>query len=159
MMDPYATGLPPLASVIINTTGPVLELGVGDYSTLLLHELCKNRRKLISIELESELIWIRQYCDLISDFHVIESVESWSDCPYLQQFWDVVFVDCKTGEDRVKIIQILIDKVNIFIIHDSDQPTYNYENVLPIFKYRFDYKRIKPWTSVVSNSSNLKFLI
>lgn len=36
------------------------------------------------------------------------------------------------------------------VVHDTEDVTV-YEPVLSQFKYRYDYKRMKPWTTIVSN--------
>ncbi len=62
-MDMYGTHMACLIAAVINTTGPVLELGSGHYSTPLLHVLCsphdgKPARLLVSTE--TELNWLNK---------------------------------------------------------------------------------------------------
>lgn len=40
-MDPYSTHLQALIKTAVETTGDILELGCGDYSTLQLVAICK----------------------------------------------------------------------------------------------------------------------
>lgn len=37
------------------------------------------------------------------------------------------------------------------VVHDTEDAGYGYEPLLSQFKYRYDYKRMKPYTTIVSN--------
>jgi len=149
-MDTKSTHLPILASSVARTSGPVLELGCGDYSTPLLHHLC-NGRPLVS--LEHDPVWLSRYKDLETPWHKIQLVLDWAAAKVIDETkWGVAFVDHAPAQQRVHEIRRLKNQAELIVIHDTEDPggTYNYASVLPEFKYRYDCKRWPTWTSVVS---------
>ncbi len=148
-MDGAATHYPILAACAVRTRGPVLELGAGDYSTPLLSLLCKGRKILT---LDSDPKWLERFGDLKSDDHSFHLVSDWPGCPLIEsRQWGVAFVDNRPHHQRTPLIRRLKDRARFIVIHDTENNAlYGYEEVLPEFKYRFDYKRFKQWTTVVS---------
>jgi hypothetical protein len=77
--------------------------------------------------------------------------------PYLwdaignDQEWGVVFVDHRPGERRKIDVEKFKNSAQIIVVHDTQQPTYEYEPVLETFTYRYDYKRYSVYTTIVSN--------
>jgi hypothetical protein len=155
MMDPWATHIPVLVSAVSNTSGAVIELGCGDYSTPVLHLLCKDRTL---ISAESDEKWLMQFMDLSSKTHNFFHVNDWANFKQIDQSWDVAFVDHAPGERRKYDIERLRDKTRFVVVHDSEAACYGYESVFATFKHRIDYKRYNTWTSVLSNNSPILFL-
>ena len=162
--DPeYGTHVTPLITAIEHTTGPILEMGCGDFSTPLLHTLCaKEKRFLLSTEANKD--WMNLCTDLESTWHHFQHVpvsewsyeslgyppaELWSHVGK-ETHWGVVFVDHSPGERRVTDIERLRHQADIIVVHDTQQPTYNYEPTLSSFKYRYDYERYFTRTTLVS---------
>lgn len=160
----YGTHIVPLLISVLNTTGTVIELGMGDFSTPLLHEICKlNKRKLISAETSNT--WMTRYDDLKSPFHIFKHVPVYKnendDSDPKSYLWDeigkdeddigVVFVDNRPGERRKDDIRRFANRAKIVVVHDTEAPSYEYETVFSLFKYRFDYRKYIPYTTVVSN--------
>lgn len=149
-MDGWGTHFPILAACVSRTIGPILELGCGDYSTFMLHLLCSGKRRLVSVESNKE--WIEKYTDLKSKNHEFHLVQSYDDLKLIDEvLWDVVLIDHAPVERRIIDIQRLKDRAVFMVVHDTESPAYCYERVLPSFRFRFDYKRLNPWTTVVSN--------
>lgn len=147
-MDPTSTHFPILAACVARTSGPVIELGCGDYSTPMLHLLCKNR---LLVSVESDASWLARYEDLKSPNHELSLVRDWSSASRIEErTWDVALVDHAPGERRVPEIRRLMHRAKFIVVHDTEDPGYGYETVLPEFRYRYDYKRLRPWTTVVS---------
>jgi hypothetical protein len=67
-INPGGTHLPLLMRAIINTTGPVLELGVGWNSTPVLHEACSGR---LLVSVENEPQWAENFRFLETPQHRI----------------------------------------------------------------------------------------
>lgn len=148
-LDGYATHYAVLAACVARTRGPVLELGCGNYSTPMLHLLCKDRR-LVSLDNTAE--WIESYRELRSSLHEMHFVEDWEECRWIDEgFWDVVFVDHSPPERRIRELRRLMHRARHIVVHDTEDPCYLFESVLPDFKYRYDYRLLDPWTSVLSN--------
>jgi hypothetical protein len=147
-MDPYATHMPLLLACVAATSGPVLELGCGDYSTPTLHLLCKNR---MLVSADSDGNWCQRFIDLSSENHRVFLVGDWACFSLIDQKWDVAFVDHGPVERRKHDIERLMKQARFVVVHDTEDTRYQYESALSRFKHRFDYKRLTPWTTVVSN--------
>jgi hypothetical protein len=148
-MDIYATHLPLLTRVISLTPGSVLELGMGEYSSLVLHEMCKDRR-LVSIEQDEQ--WFRRFAYLSEDqshheMYLFPDMDK-ADVVIRSTRWRVCFIDHHPAERRI-IDAAKVVNVPAVVLHDSENPVY--EPILRMFKYRFTYRRLTPWTSFLSN--------
>lgn len=157
-IDAFATHLPALLRVVACTSGPVVEFGCGMYSTITLHEVCKaSARKLVS--LETDHAWYSRFEYLAHDgtHHELLHADSYD------AFWpnlhdmspDVVFIDHGPGERRVVDLSKLRNSRSLIVVHDTECSSYGYEPLLTQFRYRYDYKRLAPWTTVVSDSRGL----
>jgi hypothetical protein len=153
-VNPFATHLPVLMACVAATTGPVLELGCGHYSTPILNQMCRHR-KVVSVESDAQ--WMAQFLDLQGENHQFMATD-WTNLELPDLRWGVVFVDHAPAERRVVDIAQLMNKAELLVVHDTEAPLYGYEAILPTFKYRYDYQRVKPWTTVVSQSTPLDFL-
>ena len=148
-MHPGATHIALLAATVARSKGAVIELGCGHFSTPLLHHLCKGRR-LVSVDHDPS--WVDQFRDLQTKDHELLCVTAWERVDLTNaNGWDVAFVDCAPAEARVPLILRLLDRARQIVIHDTEHSLYGYERIWPLFKYRYDDKRLGPWTSVVSN--------
>ena len=164
----YGTHIAPLLTAVLNTKGPVFEMGCGDFSTPLLHELCKNQNKyLLSTDTSND--WLSLFLDMQSANHEFKYVPVYEDDfeknpkPELwdsigNQQWGVVFIDHRPGERRRIDIARFANKAEIIVVHDTEYEGYEYEKAFCLFKYRFDYKRYNVYTTLVSNSVNISFL-
>lgn len=149
-MNPYASHLPLLYALVTGTTGPVLELGMGDGSTPFLHDLCsRNKRTLLSVD--ATLEWAAGYGHLATDWHEVRCVPNYDDCAEIDRpGWVVAFLDHAPAGRRVVDIRRLADKARFLVVHDTESGEYGYEEVLPSFPFRFDDKGGGPWTTMVS---------
>ena len=136
-----------LAKYVLATDGTVLELGSGFFSTPLLHWLCVDmNRSLITYESNEE--WFNQAKRFQNRLHIIRLTDWNLD---IKGHYSVAFIDQST-RNRVPTALYLKDKVDYVIIHDSDsEHPYHYERLWPHFKYRYDYPKAKPMTTVLSN--------
>jgi len=148
----YGTHIPVLCRAFIElreSTGDVLELGCGDFSTPVLHELCANRKLLT---LDNDALWLERFSYLYSPQHIIKEVSSWDNLEEYNLKWDIVFVDQNPPQCRNSAISALADKSKLLIIHDTEEvssPGYNYD--LSMFKFSTSYKWHIVETTVVSN--------
>lgn len=150
-MDSWATHLPLLVRCVAETSGAVLELGCGLYSTPVLHALCHNR-DLYSVESNTE--WVKQFQRYGTGRHrIIHGVAG----DLLARPWSVVLVDHAPASARAEAIQKLTS-ADLIVCHDSEHRLYDYERVLAMFRYRVECRRGAPWTTVVSNTTDLGFL-
>ncbi len=162
--DAYGTHLIPLLVAVVNTDGPILEMGSGHNSTPALHALCSaTGRYLLTTETDKK--WMNQFSYLEQSWHQFQYVPVYDDDfevnpkPHLWDsvganiHWGVVFVDHRPAERRKVDIARLKGQADIIVVHDTEgAPCYDYESVLKTFKYRYDYKKYSPWTTLVSDS-------
>jgi hypothetical protein len=134
------------------TTGPVLEMGMGNYSTPILHEMCKDR---LVVSLDSVDEWVEKFAKYRSSTHKIKTESNWDNAThYLQSvFWDVVLIDQHPCERRIIDLQLLMHNTRFFVVHDTEPRAahvYNYEPTLSLFRYRWELQALNPYTTVVS---------
>jgi hypothetical protein len=150
----WASHLPVLIKILQISDGPVLELGSGIFSTPVMHWLClESKRRLITYE------DVPDYYNMIKRFsygmHEIKLIEDWDKIPIDNVHWGVVFVDHNPPERRKIEIARLANIADYIIVHDTesqmDAETGFIKESFPLFKYSYNYKRQKPYTSVLSN--------
>ncbi len=148
----YSTHMPLLIKVLLASEGTVVEIGGGIYSTPFLHWMCKfQNRKLITYENHPD------YYDYEKKFqshdHRVKFVKDWDDID-MPEHISVLFIDHHPSNRRSVDTIKYKDTADYIVIHDTERDeenTYDYRRIWPHFKYRYDYKDAKPYTSVVSN--------
>lgn len=114
----------------------VLELGVGNGSTRLLHGFANPETSVVSIE--SDLDWARQFGKLIKKNRYLILVQDWDE---LYEDWmdhySLVFIDMGSWDARLKAVKNFIDS-KIVVVHDSDYLEREYP-----FKFSDHYKYYK----------------
>ncbi len=155
-MDKHQTHQPLLVACMSLTQGPVLELGCGNGSTLLLHSICgTSGRKLVT--LESNKTWLRGFTTLRRNWHEIKLTDKWLGLPEYKSKWGLILVDHGIARERGRTIDEL--NADIIVAHDSHRE-YNcrYAARFEKYEYRYDYKKLKPWTTAISNKINLSVI-
>lgn len=150
----YWTHQVPLVTAVLNTTGPVLELGCGHYSTALLHAICSHQKRQL-LTAESELEWMNKFSDMKNDYHNFVHATDWDA---ITGEYDVVFIDHVT-ERRAVDLKRLRDTTKIFVVHDSEKKRwYKYGTYFDTFKYKYDYPRYTKMTTLLSDSVDVQKL-
>lgn len=159
----YSTHLPVLMEAIKRTSGDVLELGPGVFSTPVLHWLCAaQKRHLLTIETDEK--WHR-FCSQYfrSDLHHFLQVNSWDYAnDAINKTWDVVLVDHSPSERRVVEIKKLANLAKYLVVHDSDpwkDNHYHYSTIYPLFKYKYFFDKADHHSVVLSNFVDLNNFI
>ena len=152
----YCSHFPVLVKVLSVTKGTVLEVGMGPFSTPIMHWLCFDQgRKLISLDSNEEFIQLNRR--FASEKHEIHLIKNWDDFDFNRK-WDVVFVD-NERKMRASVIKKIANNTNYVIIHDSEEyDYYHIDEIFPLFKYRYDYSKAVPNTTVLSNKKDLLWL-
>lgn len=163
----YGTHFPALATLVANTSGPILEMGCGDYSTPMLHALCApTKRMLVSTDVDAD--WINLFMDMKRDWHSFIYVPAYEkksasnsiwfsvgqdawDVVGSDTHWSIVFIDHSPGLRRIHDIERLRSHTDIFIAHDADDERYEYDRIKP-FKYFYTYKRYHVTTIIMSDT-------
>lgn len=158
--ESYFSHIPLLSAAAIKTTGPVLELGSGFGSTLLLHGLCGAMgRQLVTLDTDGE--WLNKFINLSRSWHRFKEVDSFVGLPELKERWGLAFVDHGISLQRGVSVVELSGSTDIIVCHDSCHFfLYGYEPVLSSFKYRYNFKphnigSDSPMTTAVSETVNV----
>ena len=152
-----ATHIPMLVKTFELTDGDVLELGSGYFSTTLLRWLCQMAGRTL-YSYESSNFWYQKATARPVPFHKVIKVNSFDEAD-IEKHWGMVLVDHGPDERRWKDIKRLANFAEYIVIHDSNLTEikhYGYEKIWDLFKYRYDYTKLNPNTTVVSNFHNLK---
>jgi hypothetical protein len=130
------------------TTGPIAELGVGGFSTPILHGLCElAKRPLVSYENDPDFYeWAKYYG---TDWHDVIYVQDWEHVN-LSDPWSVAFVDHAPKSTRSGVAAKVVHAEYV-VAHDSEDRQYRYAEILPLFKWVKNYTLLHPHTLILSN--------
>ena len=154
-VDPNAiTHIPVLVEYLQKTKGDVLELGMGIGSSLILHEMCRDR-KLVSYEdLEP---YMNYFTNLRTSWHDVLLASDWNTIDIVKP-WSIVFVDTSPGPSRRDLARKVKDVADYVIVHDTEPQHdrfYRFRRMFEAFKYRKDYTFSSVHTTVLSNKIEL----
>ena len=155
----YGTHLPCLIKAMEKTTGDVLELGMGIFSTPYLHYQCiLSNRKLTSYE--NDKSWLQFFLDYRYPHpnHEIIHVTDYNDAK-IDKKWDVVLIDQTPDSNRIVATKRLAKLATYIIIHDSNgryEKIYHYSEIYPLFKYQTVWSKDDNHATVLSNFVNLE---
>lgn len=149
--------LPLLMKCVDLTTGPIVEVGCGFFSTPYLHWRCfAAKRRLVSYETDPK--WFQFVEGAAADFHEVHCLPSYQDID-LSEKWAVAFVDHGDGPSRPDTIA-KVTHAEYVVVHDTNgnwSHKYGYDKIFPLFKYHYKFRpRRMPFTSVLSNVHDLK---
>lgn len=145
----WSSHLPVLMYAMEHTEGDVLELGGGNFSTPYLHWECyKQGRSLTTYDDQHK--YFKNLVNFQNEFHDVILAEDWDDIP-IDREWGLAFVDHHPNTRRKEDIRRLTNLARVIVVHDTEEPSYGYDIVYPLFKYRFDFTKTKTNTSVLSN--------
>ncbi len=115
----WGSHLPALLGCLADTVGPVLELGIGHFSTPALHAFCvQANRQLTSIEQDRK--WVNQFAKYRCKEHQILCGEYDDVLASLEKHsWSVVLIDNSPGgKRRADDFRTLIQKAIYVVVHD-----------------------------------------
>lgn len=145
-----------LVKVFDKSDGDVLEVGTGLFSTPVLHWLSGiYHRHVYSYENNKE--WYELAKKYESDYHHIIFIDDYSKIP--KKHFGMVFIDQSPSHSRRFVTRDFANLADYIVVHDTEienQGHYHMERTLNTFKYRFDYTKAMPHTSVVSNQFEVK---
>ena len=153
----YGTHLPCLIQAFSKTTGDVLELGTGVFSTPYLHYACiLAKRNLVSYENFKE--WYEFMKTYENKYHKVNFVDKYADAS-VDKLWDIVLIDQTPDYSRSEEAIRLKDLAKYIIIHDSNPSNYkvtHYDKLYQHFKYKMDWHGDKNRATVLSNFIDLE---
>lgn len=153
--DNFGTHMSCLLTAVMNTDGPIIEVGSGDFSTPLLHALCRKDKRLL-YSLESDKDWLNNFTDLTTDWHKLIYIPKWIDLDFSEIHWAVALIDnypLPDGNQRAIAIERLRKNTDIFVMHDTQDADLWYpNNIISTFKYIYVDKRYNVQTTVASDT-------
>jgi hypothetical protein len=127
----WSSFMPALGKALAVTTGPVLEIGVGHFSTPFLHAYCEGaKRRLVS--LEADAAWGDEF---EKSYGQNPETHSFIIGPYVYDVlrlskWGVVFIDNSPGgEARLRPFLAFSGSAQRLVIHDFHRE--NSEAIMP----------------------------
>lgn len=155
----YGTHLPCLIKAMEKSSGMVLELGTGLFSTPFLRYQCMlTGRKLVSYENFKEWYNFLLKYYKPNENHDIHFVDNYSEANIAGTPWDVVLIDQTPDSSRTEEILRVKDRAKFIIIHDanpSNDKVTHYSKIYPLFKYRTDWTGDNNHATVLSNTTDL----
>jgi predicted O-methyltransferase YrrM len=157
---PAGSHIPVLAATLATARpGPVVELGVGTWSSMLLAEMCRaTGRKLLCLDQDPH--WLATFGDLPAERRLIRPYPSldWyldmevaaAEGPYA-----VAFIDHSPAAARLPAVVRLRAQAEYIVIHDTDNASGDLDDLLEYlrsFPYRYRYRLMRPHTTVVSDT-------
>ncbi len=153
----YGSHLPVLMAAMQATSGPVLELGAGVFSTPILHWLCTlAKRELMTYDNDRKYLdWAHNYTN---EYHTLSHVANW-DAAVIERPWSMALVDHSPSERRVVEIERLAPFARYIVVHDTNgryERHYHYSTIWPLFAYRYTFDAVEPSTTVVSTFGGME---
>lgn len=108
----------------LSSEAKILELGIGNGSSPLMYEFCKNNPNAIVQSFETDSSWFDKMYKTFGDLpnYVFKLIGSWDDLKehVTEEKYDLTFVDQSPWMARIESIDLLKEKCDLFILHDYD---------------------------------------
>lgn len=115
-IDPYSTHQEALVFAALSTSGGILELGCGDYSTPILNQIANVQKKKFKI-VSSNKVWLDKY-QYVEDR---ELIKKWEDYVF-EGSYGIVFLDNEQFTiDRLELIPKIFKITDTLVVHDADK--------------------------------------
>lgn len=167
MCNGFGSHVPALVTSVMAYPGRVLEVGVGYFSTTLLHNL--HPEYILSVDTDPTWIGKCQWMEL--EYHKFRHVSDWDKLfEIIGLEWDVVLVDNNGYDARFDTIKRLQDTAKIIVVHDTGERHMEFweedgvtkeglTELFGSFAYRIDYTGASPVTTLLSNIVDVRALV
>jgi len=139
-----ASHMPALALAVMKFGPRVLELGAGGYSTPLLHAISPS-----VVTLETDRSWVETLWPVAGNKLRLVSNMVAGAAAMVKDDWDVVFIDCYLGQDRVACAEMFLNKPCCIVAHDTERDYW--QPLLKRVKHQRHFRTLLPHTSYLSN--------
>ena len=149
-MNEWSTHIHALSAAVQHSSGPILELGCGDYSTPLLHVLRGDR---LVVSAERDPAWYAQFVDLAAAGHEVVLVSDWDAFLEIVKstHWGVVFVDHSPGERRAADLRLLAPRTDLVVVHDTEASCYGWAGAFDAYDWVFTHQRHPTWATIAGH--------
>ena len=113
-------------------------------------------RTLYSYETSNE--WYKRATRKRVPFHKVVKIDNYDEAD-IERRWGLAFIDHAPTARRQVEIKRLAHLADYIVIHDTNSQfdrAYRYSHIWGLFKYRYDFTKYYPHTTVVSNFYNLE---
>jgi hypothetical protein len=140
---------PLLYHALVDTEGPIVECGMGNYSTRLLHSTGRH-----VISYDTNLSWYQRFD--VTPKYLISPTEWLTVTKSLKTLASVFFIDQAPGEIREKCISELSSGfAGIVVAHDTEPAAdygYKMRQHFPKFTYVVEVQTTDAWATALSNT-------
>jgi hypothetical protein len=139
LANKWGSYLPSLFNCLLETTGAVLEIGLGDISTPILSTFCKMGKR-THVKVESNPEWRDRFPETFGE-DALPGFAALTD-------WSVVFIDSSPGELRANYALMFKDSADFIVVHDFDafDVADPFIKILDLWRYRFVNDSFRPHT-------------
>jgi hypothetical protein len=148
--EAYGTHQPLLIHMINETSGNVLEFGMGVYSTPLLHFICHLQGRFM-LSLETDKDWFDKFPKYTR--MLINPEIQLREYGFMNMNFSVALIDGNPLRFRQTFIEAMKDNVDYFVVHDTEVGEHDelYDYDFSGFKNIYEFKEILPNTCILSN--------
>lgn len=126
----WSSWLPAVGFALARSTGPVLEIGIGHFSTPFLHEYCKGADRLL-ISVESSKEWIESFNSKYFDVNYHLFLADWNELD--DRKFGAVFIDNSPGGSaRSNPFKAFLPQADFIVVHDYHRE--NEEAIKPLLE-------------------------
>lgn len=128
----WQSHLPALLACIAVTDGPVLELGVGHFSTPHLHAICGALNRML-ISVEPDDVWREEFSRYTSGLHNFMASYTGLNVPGFIWHFGVSLVDHSPGgANRAAAFKAFIELSDFVVVHDAQKDAENFQHIEPM---------------------------
>ncbi|CAF1140483.1 unnamed protein product [Adineta ricciae] len=143
----------PLLASILLTNESILELGCGNSSTPMLHNISFTfNRHVLSVDSNKDCLSAFSSIMSTKSLHQFQHTLDWSAIGNDRQ-WSVVFVDNTPEKRRIHDIIKYAYRSQLIVLHDSESAAYMYDKASPFFPYQYRYQYLQAYTEVWSTTN------
>jgi len=149
----WATHQELLVACVCASTGTVIELGCGHFSTPILHHICKAANRLL-VSCDHDRKWIDEFRYLEGDNHCfIVDATGWANLKLIDEgTFGCALVDHNPGSRFVPEINRLRGHTEFIVAHDAEpSKKLGVVEVAKTFKYSCVDRRHSCWTVAMSD--------
>ena len=150
---PWSTHQELLVACVCASTGTVIEIGCGHYSTPILHHICKAAGRLL-VSCDHDQKWLDEFRYLEGDnHHFVIPTTDWENLKLIdEEKLGCALVDHNPGSRYVPEINRLRGHTEFIVAHDAEpSKKLGVVEVAQTFKHHYVDKRHSCWTVAMSD--------
>lgn len=147
LVDPYSTHQEALVFAALSTSGSILELGCGNYSTPILNQICNLQKRDFKI-ISSNKNWLDKYDYVLNK----ELISKWESYVFKEKYGMVFLDNEQLTINRLELIPKIFKITNTIVVHDADvMSKWKNWQLYTINKKITWFKKYTPHTAIIEN--------